>query len=69
MVSPTEPYMLQEMPFNATADGISTDKVAEANGVVILAQALQKHWADEDVRCEISHSLERLCESVAGRNS
>jgi hypothetical protein len=45
-----------------------TEQVVNADGVVLLAQALQRHWEDEDVRVEISHSLERLCDSIASRS-
>ena len=45
-----------------------TEQLVAADGVVLLARALQKHWADEDVRVEISHSLERLCDSISCRS-
>ena len=46
-----------------------TEQVVAADGVVILARALQHHWTDESARAEISQSLERLCESIASRPS
>ena len=44
-----------------------TEHVVAADGIVALAKALQQHWSDDVARCEISHSLERLCESISSR--
>jgi len=46
-----------------------TEHVVSADGIVILAKTLQQHWSDEVARCEISHSLERLCESISSSSS
>eukprot|EP00977_Amphora_coffeiformis_P017817 scaffold5946_cov169-Amphora_coffeaeformis.AAC.1 len=44
-----------------------TEHIVAADGIVTLAKALQQHWSDEVARSEISHSLERLCESISSR--
>lgn len=44
-----------------------TEHVVMADGVVTMAKALQQHWSDDVARSDISHSLERLCESISSR--